>query len=113
MKNLIIGILFFLAAHIFTWFQMQGQFIWDYFSKNPLVISLMGLPISYLFILGTKHAVEGSDGLLWPTRFISFGVGILVYAILVGVFFKEGISIKTLVSLTLSITLILIQIVWK
>tara|TARA_Y100000389_G_C17430676_1_gene502379 strand:- start:159 stop:500 length:342 start_codon:yes stop_codon:yes gene_type:complete len=113
MKNLIIGILFFLLAQILTWFHIQGQFIWDYFKENPWVISLMGIPISYFYIIATKYTVEGLDGLLWPTRFISFGIGIIVYAILVGIFFKEGISIKTLVSLTLSITIILIQVLWK
>ena len=73
MKNLIIGILFFLLAQILTWFHIQGQFIWDYFKENPWVISLMGIPISYFYIVATKYTVDGMDGLLWPTRFIGFG----------------------------------------
>ena len=113
MKNILIGMLFYLLAQGTTWFQMQGQFIWDYFKKNPLIISLLGIPISYLFIMATKYTVEGSDGLLWPSRFIGFGIGIIVYGILVSVYFNEGINPKTLISLLLSIIIICIQVLWK
>ena len=113
MKNILIGMLFFLLAQGTTWFQMQGQFIWDFFKKNPLIISLLGIPISYLFIMATKYTVEGSDGLLWPSRFIGFGIGIIVYGILVSVYFNEGINPKTLISLLLSIIIICIQVLWK
>jgi hypothetical protein len=113
MKNILIGMLFFLLAQGTTWFQMQGQFIWEFFKKNPLIISLLGIPISYLFIMATKYTVEGSDGLLWPSRFIGFGIGIIVYGILVSVYFNEGINPKTLISLLLSIIIICIQVLWK
>ena len=53
------------------------------------------------------------DGVLWPSRFIGFGIGIVVYAVLVGIFFNEGITIKTAISLALSVLLILIQILYK
>jgi len=113
MKNILIGMLFYLLAQGTTWFQMQGQFIWEFFKKNPLIISLLGIPISYLFIMATKYTVEGSDGLLWPSRFIGFGIGIIVYGILVSVYFNEGINPKTLISLLLSIIIICIQVLWK
>ena len=113
MKNILIGILFYLLAQVLTWFHIQGQFIWEFFKKNPLIISLLGIPISYLFIMATKYTVEGSDGLLWPSRFIGFGIGIIVYGILVSVYFNEGINPKTLISLLLSIVIICIQVLWK
>jgi hypothetical protein len=50
---------------------------------------------------------------MWPARFIGFGVGILVYALFVGIFFKEGITLKTVTSLLLSLSLIFIQVFWK
>ena len=53
------------------------------------------------------------DGLLWPTRFIGFGVGIIIYAILVSHFFGEGFTTKTVVSIVLSVCLIAIQALWK
>ena len=57
LKLFIYGALFFLCAHIVTWFQLNGQFLWK--------------------------------------------------------FFKEGITLKTFVSLLLSFSLICIQVFWK
>lgn len=111
--RLIYGLLLYLAAHLVTWFQLNGQFIWDWFRENTLLLAICGIPISYLYIYGTKYTVEHFDGTMWPARFIGFGVGILVYALLVGMFFKEGITLKTLVSLLLSVSLIFIQVFWK
>ena len=111
--SLISGILFFLMAHIITWFQLNGQFKWDWFKEHEWVMALVGIPISFLYIWGTKYTVAGLDGLLWPTRFIGFGVGMVVYAIFVSYFFNEGINTKTAVSLLLALILIFIQVAWK
>jgi len=111
--RLILGLLFFLGAHLVTWFQLNGQFIWNWFEKNNFILALFGIPISYLYIYGTKYTVEHFEGIMWPARFIGFGVGILVYALFVGIFFKEGITLKTLTSLLLSLSLIFIQVFWK
>jgi len=111
--HIILGLLFFLLAHVITWFQLNGQFLWSWFKENTLALALLGIPISYLYIWGTKHTVQFFDGTMWPARFIGFGVGIVIYAILVGIFFSEGITLKTFVSLLLSVALIFIQVFWK
>ena len=111
--SIILRIIFFLLAHLVTWFQLNGQFLWGWFRENTLILALLGIPISYLYIWGTKHTVQYFDGTMWPARFIGFGVGIVIYAILVGIFFNEGINLKTFVSLLLSLTLICIQVFWK
>ena len=71
------------------------------------------MPVALLMIWGTKHIVEGFDGLLWPARFVGFGLGMVIYAAGVSYYFNEGISAKTLISLLLSIVLICIQVLWK
>ena len=111
--KLILGLLLFLGAHVVTWFQLYGQFVWGWFKSNNFILALFGIPISYLFIYGTKHSVVYFDGTMWPVRFVGFGVGILVYAVFVGIFFKEGITLKTLTSLLISLSLIFIQVFWK
>ncbi len=111
--RLIYGLLLFLGAHLITWFQLNGQFLWGWFKENTFLLAICGIPISYLYIYATKTTVQHFDGTMWPARFIGFGVGILVYALLVGIFFKEGITLKTLVSLLLSFSLIFIQVFWK
>ena len=111
--NLLYGILFLALGHIGAFFQLNGQFKWDWFKTNEWVIAACGVILSFFYIWGTKYTVAGMDGLLWPTRFIGFGIGMLVYALLVGHFFSEGITTKTFVSLALSILLICINVFWK
>ena len=111
--KVLLGVVMFILAQVMTWFQLNGQFLWKYFKDNPLIIGLMGIPISYCFMWATKYTVQGMDGMLWPARFIGFGIGIVVYAGLVGFFFQEGFSLKTLVSLMLAVAILLIQIFWK
>ena len=111
--RLLLGILLFLLAHIITFFQLNGQFKWEWFSKHEWVLALMGIPISFLYIWATKSTVNGLDGLLWPARFIGFGVGMIVYAVLVSYYFNEGITLKTLISLLLAIALVFIQAMMK
>ena len=100
-------------AHIAVFFQLNGQFRWNWFKKNEFILALCGVIISYFYIWGTKYTVEAFEGLLWPARFVGFGVGMLVYAFGVSYFFKEGITNKTFISLLLCIILIAIQVLWK
>ncbi len=111
--NLLYGILFLIGGHICAWFQLNSQFKWDWFREHTWVMILFGIPCSYFFILGTKHTVEGMGGLLWPVRFIGFGIGIIIYAGMVSYFFNEGITTKTIISLALATILICIQVLWK
>ena len=114
-KDLFIGIGAFFIAHVLTFYQLNGQFLksTDWFKNNIILTAAAGIILSFFYIWGTKYAVSGMGGLLWPARFIGFGVGILVYALFLGIFFKEGITLKTFTSLLLSLSLIFIQVFWK
>ena len=82
LKSLFVGCSFFVAAHILTFFQLNGQFFkTDWFRKNELLVAAAGIILSFFYIWGTKYTVSGFDGLLWPARFIGFGVGMIIYAI--------------------------------
>ena len=111
--SLLYGILWFLLAHIVVFFQLNGQFKWEWFKEYEWVMALVGIPISFFYIWGTKYTVEGMDGLLWPTRFIGFGIGMVIYSVMVSYFFNEGFSLKTITSLLLAVILIIIQVFWK
>lgn len=112
-NSFIIGMLWFILAHIAVFFQLNGQFKWNWFKQNEFILALCGVVISFFYIWGTKYTVDAFQGLLWPARFIGFGVGMLIYAFGVSYFFNEGISSKTLISLLLCIILICIQVLWK
>ena len=113
MSKLIIGILLSALASTITFFQFQGQFKIEWMKNNPLIVSFLGIPIAYLFLLSVKHIVSYYDGQLWPSRLIGFGVGMVIFIILSKLWFNEDLSIKTLVCLVLSLMIISIQIFWK
>src|SRR6056300_1443920 len=112
-RLILISLFWFFVAHIAVWFQLNGQFKWDWFKNNEWVLALCGIPISFLYLWGTKYAVNGFDGLLWPGRLVGVGIGMVVYAIFTGYFFNEGITPKTAISLGLALMLISVQLFWK
>jgi hypothetical protein len=111
--SLLIGIFWFILGHVAVFFQLNGQFKWDWFKNNEFILATCGLIISFFYIWGTKYTVEAFEGLLWPARFIGFGIGMFVYALGVSFLFKEGITSKTFISLFLCVILISIQVLWK
>ena len=114
MRNLLIGILLFFIGQSLIWFQTNGQFVWESFRKNPFLLAVgFGTIISYILIWGTRYLVTYFDGLLWPGRFIAFGLGIVSFSTLTWFYLGEGLSTKTIVSLGLALMLVIIQIVWK
>ena len=114
MNKLLLAFALFFTGQAAIWFQTNGQFVWPWFKKNPLTVSvLFGTAISYILIYGTKFMVEYYDGLLWPGRFIAFGSGIISFTFLTWFFLGEGITTKTVVSLFIACSLIGIQILWK
>ena len=114
-KDLLIGIGAFFVAHVLTFYQLNGQFLksTDWFRNNVTIVAATGIILSFFYIWGTKYAVQGMGGLLWPARFIGFGVGMVIYAVMVNHYFSEGINTKTLTSLILALALICIQVFWK
>ena len=112
-KNILICILLLGIGQILVWFQLNGQFIWKWFEKNPLLLTLLGIPISYVFILGTKYGYEAFNNVLWAQRLIGFGLGIVCFAFCTYYWLGEGLTTKTLISLGLAVILVSIQIFWK
>lgn len=114
MRNLFIGAGLFILGQALIWIQTNGQFVWPFFKKNPLLISIMGgTLISYIFIKGTWFVAEHFEGLLWPGRFIGQATGILVFAGMTFLLLDEGVNTKTAISLVLAALLIGIQLFWK
>ena len=114
MKNLIVGVTLFIFAQALIWIQTNGQFVWPWFKRNPLLISMIGGTfISYIFIKGTYLVAQHFDGQLWPGRFLGQATGIVIFAGMTFLFLNEGITTKTGISLLLAVILIGVQIFWK
>jgi len=112
-KALGLGVLLYFVGQVVTYYQLNGQFLWEWAKRNPFMMSLLGIPVSLIFIWATKHTVEAFDGLMWPQRFIGFASGILIYAWGTSYYFNQPIDTKTMISLGLAILLICIQVFWK
>ena len=110
---LILCISLFVLVQIVTWFPLNGQFFSSWFKNNVFLLCLMGIPISWLYIEATRYSFIAFEGLIWPGRLLGFATGIFMFALCANVFMGEGISTKTLVSLVLAITLVMLQIFWK
>jgi len=108
-----LGAFLFLVGHVLTWFQLNGQFFSEWFKNNNFILALFGIPISYLYIYGTKYCYEGFGGLVWPGRFIGFACGMVVFAVLASLILNEGLTAKTYVSLALATALVAVQVLWK
>ena len=109
---MLLGLVLFLLGHLGVFHQLNGQFKWEWFKNNPHILALQEYQYHF-FIYGTKYSVEGFDGLLWPTRFLGFGIGMMVYAWGVSYYFNQGFTPKVVVSLILAFTLLSIQVLWK
>ena len=111
--KLIQGTLLFLLGQTLVWYQVNGQFISDWIKSHPLVMSLMGVPVSFVYIYATQYLVEAFNGDLWPQRLIGFSTGMFAFAILTYIHLNQAITLKTAVTLALATAIVVIQIIWK
>lgn len=111
--NMIKGFIYGLIAQVMTFLQLQGQLKYDILKNNTWFVVLLGLPISYLFMISVKNFVTAFDGQIWPSRLIGFGIGVVVFSLMSHWLFKEPLTPKTLTCLGLGTLIVLIQILWK
>ena len=111
--SLINGILVMLMVNVMVWYQVNLQFVNPWWKKHTLLLSLAGWPISYLIIKGTNLLVIGLNGVLWPSRLITFATGIIVFMILTYTHMGEGLNMKTIVSVIVALGLVAIQVLWR
>jgi hypothetical protein len=111
--NLGLGFLYGLMAQILTFVQLQGQFRFQWAKDNPMYMALMGVPLSLLYLQSVKHLVAHFDGQLWPSRLLGFAIGAIVFTAMSWAWFKEPLSLKTLVCLGLAVCIMTIQLFWK
>ena len=111
--DLLKGFIYGLIAQVITFMQLQGQMKYSILKNNTWFVVLLGLPISYLFMISVKHFVAAYDGQICPSRLIGFGIGVVVFGLMSHWLFKEPFTLKTLICLGLGSLIVLIQILWK
>ena len=113
LTRFIYGSLLFLLGQTLVWYQINGQFLSDWVKARPWLMSLCGIPISFVYIYATHHLVIAFDGQLWPQRLIGFAMGMIAFAFLTWFHLNQAITLKTATTLALAFTIVLIQVFWK
>ena len=109
-KNQIITITLLFTLQILVWFQLNGQLIHKWFRDNPLIICVLGMPITYGFWLTTKLGYQGF-GESWPIRLLGFATGMLTFPFITYWMLGEGITLKTAISILLAICIMILQFI--
>ena len=109
-KEILLCIIILFFTQIVIWFQLNAQVKWDWFKDNYLLMSILGMPISYALLLSTKFGWEGF-GALWPIRLLGFAVGIMSFSVITYLVLGEGVTLKTGISLILGTVILLLQLI--
>ena len=112
--KLFYGIGLFIFGQIMAWFQSNSGIITEENATRAMFIAACFAPLTTLaFAYGTKLMYEEMDS-LWSIRFITFGIGYLVFIPLTWHFLgEEMFTIKNGVSLLLCVALLLTQAFMK
>ena len=116
MNKFYIGVFIFVVytiSQIFTFYQLQGHLWNKWIKENPLLMTVLGLPIGYVVILASRQMVELWGGQTWPNRIIGFCLGVIVFSLMSWVLLKEPVTLKTSVCHFLSFVILGIQLFWK
>ena len=108
-KEILATIIILFLANIVIWFQLNAQLKWDWFKDNYLLMSILGVPISYALLYSTKFGFQGF-GELWPIRLLGFAVGMMTFPFITYWILGEGITLKTGLSIILAIAIMLLQL---
>jgi hypothetical protein len=111
-KPLLFGLGLTCIGHVLSFIQLQGQFKYEWMKNNLFFSALLGVPISYLYIISVKYVVDAFDGDIWPSRLLGFAMGAIVFAIMSKCWFDEPFTFKTGICLSLAACIVCIQM-WK
>ncbi len=111
MRSYIVIVSLFLVAQTIAWFQLNSQFLSEWWKDRFILVAfIFGVPTSLFFWHAWKFAAEEFNS-VWSARFIGSSAGILVFSVLSWALLGESIfAPKTFICLTLAIIIILIQV---
>ena len=109
-KEILYCVLILFFTQIVIWFQLNAQVKWDWFKDNYLLMSILGIPISYALLYSTKYGYAGF-GELWPIRLLGFAVGMMTFPFITYMVLGEGITLKTGISVVLAAVIMILQLI--
>jgi len=108
------GFLCFCLGHTLAWFQLNSQFVWEWWKDRPLeAVFLYAVPVGLSFWFGTKFLVEATEE-LWSSRLIAFAASYMVFPLLTWWLMNESpFTPKTMTCILLSCMIVAVQLFWK
>jgi hypothetical protein len=103
-----LGFLVTVIAQLGAWIQHNLQFKYPKLDETFWGWYVLAIPLTYVFVLATKYNVLGF-GSIWGARFVGFAIGMMVYAIMIQIYFKEPFTLKIALQLFLCFAIIFIQ----
>ena len=76
-------------------------------------MTVVSMPATIGYILATRNIYIAMGNSLWSVRLIGFAMGVLTFSFLTYVYLKEGLNMKNMVTLVLSVVIVLMQVFWK
>ena len=111
--KLLLAILLLSIVYIIGWYQLHGQFLWDWFKKYEYYLIWISVPTTLISIRAIKLINEHFNGLIWPNRILTFTICIILFTFLTSYHFGEKLSLKTLTLLCLCGIIVTLQVIWK
>ena len=111
MTKLIMACLANLIASILAFFQLQAHYVWPDVKilKSMWWVYATSLLIAPLFFYSTKWSFE-HFGAFWNMRLAGVGISTFVFGLLTWFLIGEIPTLKTIISILLAISIILIQL---
>ena len=104
----------FALGQTMAWFQINSQFVWEWWRTKPiLAVAVYGLPTGLCFLYGVRFAYE-EMGQVWGPRFLIFSMSYLTFPILTWYFLNESMfTTKTMICVFLSMLIVAVQLFWR
>jgi hypothetical protein len=111
--KLLLGLSYAICAHILTFIQYQGPLKYKWMSENKILsVFIFGLPAMFLTLESVRLIVTYFEFQLWPARLIGFASGMIVFTFMSMWLFSEEMTVKTVITLSLAVIMICIQLFW-
>ena len=111
MNKLLLALTAQFIGGIIAFFQLQGHYVWPEikFFKTMWWVYLTSIIVAPLFFYSTKWSFE-HFGAFWNMRLAGFGIGTIIFGMFTWGLIGEIPTLKTIISLLLAISIILIQL---
>jgi hypothetical protein len=111
MSAVLKAIILFTLAQLFAWFQLNSQYIWEWWRGKAFISALTwGIPCSMCFYYAWTTAADAMQS-VWSARFIGSSVGIVIFPILTYALLGESMfTTKTMICFGLALLVVIIQI---